>query len=152
MNAISQQRQLHFSTPDDLVAEVNRLRGGYSRNGNWTLPQICKHLTVAMQGAMRPGPHPTQDSPQQQAARPLLESILKNGKIPKGVEAPTHALPAESCADVDVDDFLQTVEAFKNFPGPFAPHFRFGHITDEQMRKLQLTHAAHHLSHLVPAS
>jgi hypothetical protein len=151
MNTLTEQRNLHFDSIDDLIAEVKHLRhNNYSRAGAWSLAQICRHLTVALQALMRPGPH-LPNTPEQDAKRPLLESIFVNGKIPKGIEAPSHAVPADSSGDAEIDAFFQTLETFKNFPGPFAPHYRFGNLSNEQMQKLQLIHAAHHLSHLIPA-
>ena len=58
--------------------------------------------------------------------------------------------PPPVCGDDAIDSFLATLERFKKFPGPIAPHRLFGHLADADARKLNLIHCAHHLSYLTP--
>jgi hypothetical protein len=147
---MSERRTLSFSSIDEIVADIEQLRArGSVRCGNWSLAQICWHLNMAMRSAMRPGPHAA-DTPQQLAMRPRLESILASGKLPFAVQAPEQAVPPAECTDAAINEFLATLRAIKTFPGPFAPHRLFGSITGDELRRFNLIHCAHHLSHLIP--
>jgi hypothetical protein len=145
------REQLRFDSEDDVVAEVNRLRRGYSQAGAWSLPQICCHLEKSLQYRMRPGPfEPT--TPEQAARRDQLQQLLSSGRLPDGQTAPDMMMPPLDCGDDAIDAFLARLEQFKNFPGPIAPHRLFGQLSDADARKINLIHCAHHLSYLTPTS
>jgi hypothetical protein len=146
---LSERRSLNFTRFADVADEVTRLRRAYTKGGNWSLPQACHHLNVALSYAMRPGPYEA-NTPAQVALRPVLEGILASGEIPSGLEAPARAVPTADCNDDHIDAFLKTLAAADAFPGPFAPHARFGKLTDDEMRRAQLVHCAHHLGYLSP--
>ena len=60
-----ERRQLKFTSADEAIADLERLRVGHERTtGNWTLAQACWHLNVTTQFVMRPGPYPA-DTPEQ---------------------------------------------------------------------------------------
>jgi hypothetical protein len=142
--------QLRFNSEDDVRADVNRLRRGYTQAGAWSLAQICCHLDKSMQHRMRPGPfEPT--TPEQAARRDQLEHLLASGRLPDGQSAPDFMMPPSDCGDDAIDAFLARLEQFKDFPGPIAPHRIFGHLDDATARQLNLIHCAHHLSYLTPA-
>jgi hypothetical protein len=143
------RRQLKFASVDELLADLRRLRDGDCEQcGNWTLPQACWHLHHTTQFVMRPGPYPA-DTAEQVAARPLMHRVLNEG-MPPGIEAPAAVVPPPDAPASAVDDCVATMTTFAAFPGPFAPHRRFGHVGDDAIRGLVLAHAAHHLSHFVP--
>ena len=142
---------LRYSSEDDVVADVNRLRRGYTQAGAWSLPQICCHLDKSMQYRMRPGPHePT--TPEQAARHDQLRQILASGRLPDGQTAPDFMTPPTDCGDDAIDAFLARLEQFKNFPGPIAPHRLFGQLSDADARTINLIHCAHHLSYLTPTN
>lgn len=147
----TRRSDLAYTTEDEVIDEVNRLRRGYVQAGSWSLPQICVHLDKALQFRMQPGPFPP-DTADQAAKKSLIPDILAAGKLPEGIKAPEPMLPPADCGEASIDSFLATMEKFKHFPGPIAPHRIFGHLTDADARRLNLIHCAHHLSYLTPTA
>ena len=47
-----QRRQLDFRDFDALTAEVERLKSGYTKVGNWELGEVCHHLGRTMQSSL----------------------------------------------------------------------------------------------------
>jgi hypothetical protein len=146
---MAERRTLNFTTPDDVAADVIRLRdNGYQKVGTWDLAQTCFHLDKIMGSSMT---NPAGEStPEQTARRKTLDKMLSSGKIPDGIEAPPSTVGPQHTPSTAIDDFLETLEAFKTFKGTFAPHRLFGNISADDRRRHQLIHCAHHLSYLVP--
>jgi hypothetical protein len=110
---------------------------------------MCVHLDRAVQYRMQPGPF-APDTPEQAAKKPLIPGILASEKLPEGIKAPEPMIPPADCGDESIDAFLVTIEKYKRFPGPTAPHRIFGMLEERDARKLNLIHCAHHLSYLTP--
>ncbi len=150
-NAKARRPNLTFASEDAVVEDVKQLRKGYAQSGNWSLPQVCCHLDLAVQARMAPGPFP-QDTDEQAGRRPILERIMASGQLPDGIVAPDPMVPPAHCGDDAIDAFLATMQKFKAFPGPIAPHRIFGTLNDVDARKLNLIHCARHLSFLIPTT
>lgn len=146
---MSQRRDIHFRTFDDIIEELSSLRRGSRATGNWNLNQTCRHLNIAFTNSMRPGPFPA-DSAEQKSMSARLDVILASGQLPKGIKAPDVAIPPPDCDDREVDLLIRTIDSVKRFPGPFAPHRIFGTMSDQETKSLMLIHAAHHLSLIHP--
>jgi hypothetical protein len=140
-----------YANEGEVIGEVKRLRRGYVQAGSWNLPQVCAHLDKAVQFRMQPGPF-APDTPEQVKNKERIPGILAAGAIPEGIKAPEPMLPPADCGDASIDAFLATIEKYKRFPGPTAPHRIFGHLPEPDARKLNLIHCAHHLSYLTPTS
>ena len=145
------RRQLSFKSEDEVVAEVKRLRKGYAQGGAWSLQQMCAHLDKAVQFRMQPGPF-APNTPEQDGRKAQVREILASGKLPAGIVAPDPMLPPDHCGDESIDGFIATIEKYKRFPGPTAPHRIFGALAEPDARKLNLIHCAHHLSYLTPTA
>jgi hypothetical protein len=146
-----QRRELRYDSEDDVIADVQRLRRGHRKLGNWSLSQTCHHLAATLRPRMQPGPFPP-NTPEQDVRRPALQQVLATGKLPGGIEAPPFAVPPADAGDSAIDAFIDTLTQFKNHPGPLAPHRVFGNMPDANMRRLNLIHCAHHLSNLIPTT
>ena len=142
---------VQYASEDDVIADVKVMRRGYAQAGSWSLPQACAHLDKAVQFRMQPGPFPP-DTAEQAKNKERIPGILAAGKLPEGIKAPEPMLPPADCGEKSIDDFLATIEKYKRFPGPTAPHRIFGHLAEADARKLNLIHCAHHLSYLTPKS
>ncbi|HYE20218.1 MAG TPA: DUF1569 domain-containing protein [Tepidisphaeraceae bacterium] len=144
------RRHLRYANLDELNADVRRLREhGYERCGTWSLEQACWHLNRIMRSMMRPG-HRSPNTPQHDAARPMLLQVMESEMVPSGIEAPEMVRPPAEVPASAVDEFLETNEALKAFAGEFATHRLFGNLSNDEILKLHLIHSAHHFSHLVP--
>jgi hypothetical protein len=140
---------LRFNSPDQVIADVRNLKKGHKQAGDWTLPQACWHLNVAMGNTMRPGPHEQTVAMTEDLHR-RLQGILKSGQLPQGVQAPPVANPPADAQESAIESFIATLERWKSYRGEFAPHRIFGKISDDEMRQLAMIHCAHHLSFFVP--
>jgi hypothetical protein len=150
---LKRRENLRYASDEDVAADVRKLRNGYTRAGAWTLPQACCHLDLAMKARMQPGPFPP-TTPEQEARRPMMREILASGQMPDGLQSPEPFLPppSEQCGDDAIDSFLATLEKWKSYPGPFAPHRIFGQISPDEWRALNRIHCARHFSFLTPTS
>jgi hypothetical protein len=143
------RRKLSLRNADELRADVLHLRKGYTQAGSWTLPQICWHLNVVITRWTTTGP---QSIPALLPNhREVLAQILATETLPK-LNAPEVIIPPATATDADIDAFLESLERFKSFRGPFPAHRLFGEIPFDDFMRLHYIHASHHLSHLIPNS
>jgi hypothetical protein len=148
----SGRRLIRFADEDAVIADVERLRRGYTKAGSWSLPQMAWHLNQAVQARMKPGPHPD-DTPEQVARQPLLQHVLAmNGYLPDGISAPEPLVPPADAPESSCDELVASLRQLKAYKGQIAPHRLFGHIPDKDARRLNLIHCAHHLSYLTPTT
>jgi hypothetical protein len=145
---VSQRRKLKFANSKAAAAEVARLRKGYTKLGEWSLPQTCKHLDMAIRFSMQPAPERKNESTFLQWLQ--LKLILAFGWIPAGVAAPKRVVPDDDTPDSAIDDFLGALREMDDFKGEFAPHPRLGKIKRRDYVRLHLIHCAHHFGFLLP--
>lgn len=148
---MSERRTLKFANADAVAAEVGRLRKGYNRSGEWSLPQICKHLDVAMRFSMKP---PKERKPPRKVGFlqwTQLRVILLTGRIPAGFPAPERIIPPDDTPESAIDEFLAALREWENFTGEFNPHPMLGQMSHREGVRLHLIHCAHHLGFLSPA-
>ncbi len=143
----TRRKALKYVSLDELIADIQSLRKGYTQAGNWNLNQMAWHLNAAMTYLMSPGPHP-EPAPLSEEKQAVFNRVIETGEIPSGIEAPAAVVPPLDAGEQAIDQLLATIEKAKTFPGPFAPHRIFGKISDSQMRQMILIHSAHHLSYL----
>lgn len=147
----SRRRGLSYENEEAVINDIQRLRSGYAKAGNWTLAQVCDHLDRGTKARMAPGPHePT--TPEQAARKSMVEQILATGELPDGIQAPDFMQPPADCGDEAIDRLIARLREFARFTGPIAPHRLFGHLPEQQIRRLNLIHCARHLSFLTPTS
>ena len=147
---MTKRRVISFNSPQAVAEEVKRLRPGCTRAGNWSLPQVCRHLNTAIRFSMRPGPYePIAVTPE---SKSRLAAVLAAGQIPPGIKGPERAIPPQDTPDGAIDEFLITLAVLEKFPGPYAPHPFFGEVPTADFARLHLIHCALHLGHLVPVT
>ena len=147
---------LEYADVAAALADVARLRQGYTQAGGWTLAQNAYHVAASLKERMRPEAAAEPDTEQQRARHRARDRVLTENIIAAGLTSPPAATPPKDLAD-DTDagraaiaDLATQLERFDRYPNEFPPHRLFGRMTREQTRRHQLVHAAHHLSHLVP--
>jgi hypothetical protein len=148
--APTNRRDLDYVNIDQLIADVKHLQKGYTQLGNWNLPQMCRHLTVALTNTMKPATGPA--TPEQLKLRPVLESAMATGRIPAGLQAPEKALPPADCNEADIAAMISAFEKAKTYAQPQSNHPRFGPLSLAEFHRMILVHAAHHLSFLIPTT
>jgi hypothetical protein len=152
-----ERRRLSFATLDDVAADAeNLLAKGYDKAGNWDLAQVAGHVAEWMRYPIEGFPKPPL------FVRPLLwlmkatagkkmrDRILAEGFSPGGPTMPATVPPPGGNAAEAVARLRSVVERFKAYTGAVHPSPLFGAMTKETALALQLKHAAHHLSFLIP--
>jgi hypothetical protein len=145
---VSERRKLKFANSDAVAAEVGRLRKGYTAVGEWSLPQMCKHLDMAIRFSMKPAPERKNKTTISQWV--LLKLILLFGRIPSGIYAPKRIIPSDDTPDSAIDEFFGALKEMDEFTDEYAPHPRFGKVKRKDYVRLHLIHCAHHLGYLSP--
>lgn len=146
------RRELTFSSYEEVVAEIERLeQTGYEKAGQWSLGQICRHLSYYMRGSLEGFDFKLPWLVRKLVGRPVLRRLLKKGEIEPG----NRTIPA-SVPPVDTDEARAIAEAkellgrLDGFAGPFHLSPLFDHLTAVQWEALHLMHAAVHLGFLIP--
>jgi len=133
------------------------LTKGYDRAGNWDLAQVCGHvanwMTYPVEGFPK-SPAPIRAMLwllKKTVGRAKFEKYLAEG-MPAGKPTMPESVPtAGGDHAAAVAKLKQAVEKFKAADGVY-PSPLFGPMTKDEATRLQLVHAAHHLSFLVPKS
>ena len=148
------RRQLTFSTYDDVIAELDRLSGGgYQQVGNWTLGQICRHLSYYLRGSLDGFDFMLPWPVRKLVGRALLKRLLAKEAIPDGARTiPQSVFEPDDDDTGAVADAMSLLGRLRDHRGELHPSPLFDHVTPEQWQHLHLIHAAHHLSFLVPHS
>lgn len=139
---------LAFHNFDEMLADIEQLRHGYQQTGNWTLSMAVDHLAKAFTGeGMKPMPAPVAA-----VARSGIHWIAERNKYPQfKMPAPKQFRPTPGLPlDEPLTRLKHAVKQLQAVPGPTLSPTPFGTVSLEDFRKLQLLHAAHHLSYLRP--
>lgn len=145
---MSERRKLKFATTEEAAAEVERLRKGYKQLGEWSLPQMCRHLELAIHYSMQPAPERKNETKFTQWL--LLKIILLFKRIPAGQANSKRITPPDEVPESAIDEFKDELKKMDEFKGEFSPHPMLGKIKHKDYVKLHLIHCAHHFGFLVP--
>jgi hypothetical protein len=150
---VSGRRQVRYANHDELLADVERLyAAGYKQLGNWSLGQMCRHLTVAMNMALD-GAKVKPALPIRLVARFVFKNKAIAGPMKPGFKLPPKfagSLIPDTTADADGVAELRTAVRRWNGEPQRHPHAFFGSLTTDEWEKLMLNHAAMHMGFLVP--
>ena len=80
-------RDLDFRKFTDVYAELNRLvEYGYTKHGNWTLGQICAHLSIFVEGSIEGFKGPPVPWYRRMLAPLFVRWMLKRRRMPAGAK------------------------------------------------------------------
>jgi hypothetical protein len=152
------RRELVFHNLDEVVADVENLRAkGYSRSGNWDLAQVAGHIAAWLRFATDGYPRmgcfmgPMMWLMKHTMGRKMLRSILRQNKMAAGTPTVSTTVPAPQGDEATaVSTLKEAVNRFRQHEGEYHASTFFGGWTREECLKLNLVHAAHHLSFLIP--
>lgn len=152
-----ERRKLHLDDATHVAAELDRLRRvGYQSTGNWTLGQICQHLSAYLKGSLDGFDCAFGWATRCCAGRVVLTRMLTQHKHPSGLKCPQALLPgpADQCPDaIEIENYLDLFQ--RRFPfhtGAFHPSPTLGELDKDQWLAYHLIHAEHHLACLMPAT
>ncbi len=147
-----ERRDLSFSSYDDLLAEIARLRErGYEQRGQWSLGQICGHLSYYLRGSLEGFGFKLPWLLRKLVGRPLLRRRLRTGRIADGGRTiPASVPPTGVDEEAAAAEACHLLERLRDNREPLHPSPLFDRLTPDEWRIMHLMHAAHHLSFLVP--
>jgi hypothetical protein len=152
-----ERRQLTFASLDEVAADAeNLLARGYDRAGNWDLAQVAGHVAEWLRFPIDGFPkiplliRPIMWMMRVTAGKKMLAGILANGFGTGGRTMPETVPPSGGDAAAAVAKLKDAVAKWKAHTGGVHPSPLFGPMTKDTALQLQLKHAAHHLSFLVP--
>jgi hypothetical protein len=151
---VADRRQLHFSSLDDILADVDRLAKCKEIRtlGNWSAGQLLKHVGLAMHKSIdgftnRP-PWPVRF-----LIRLFFKGRFLNKPMAPGFKLPERAaaelIPAGATLQEGLDCVRQGIHRLKTDPRR-APHAVFGKLTEDEWIRLHCRHCELHLSFLLP--
>ena len=152
-----QRRNLSFASLDEVAADAeNLLAKGYDRAGNWDLAQVAGHVAEWMRFPIEGFPRPpllirpVLWLMKATAGKKLLAKTLAEGFGTGGRTMPETVPPPGGDAAAAVARLKEIAARWKTHAGDVHPSPLFGAMTRDEALRLQLRHAAHHLSFLVP--
>ena len=148
-----QRRKLELTELSSVVEECESLmKSGYAMQGNWTLAQICRHLSMDIACSMDGYPKWTYlFAPLRPFIRWMLLPKLLRFESPTGIRTASNFVPPEGLADeTELESYKEHVKRFLDFDGKYSTHPGFGFNTREKLQQVYSAHAAHHLSFLIP--
>lgn len=144
-----------FETERHVIDEIARLRKGYRRRGNWTLAQICWHVSLPIEKHLAP-PQPMDLAPTAEQAKlkaAFVDYIVVNKQPPPHAkDAPPPYVPPTTANDADIDRYLAQLGRMATFPHPKVMMGPVGPVTIAEFRACNVLHAAHHLGFLEPTA
>jgi Protein of unknown function (DUF1569) len=144
------RRTLSFGSFDEVMPDVERLLDGHYTVGDWSLAQICQHLSMAMRRVVDL-PASTPSDPSLWLGEEEKRAVFASGKIPEGMPGPPAVMPTETRGErEEAEGLRQAIAHYGASAGPVIPHRFFGPLTKAEWDRLQLIHVAHHLSFAVP--
>ena len=147
-----ERRTLHFHGLDEVMPDVERLRKGHSTVGNWSLPQICRHLAITLRRVVDL-PASTPQDPSKWVSEEQKRQVLQSGVLPTNIPGPPEIMPTETAGESEEAEGLrQAIAHYQASSGPVIAHRVFGPLTKAEWDRLQLIHLAHHLSFAVPTT
>lgn len=151
------RRQLSFASLDDAVRDAEHLlAAGYEKAGNWDLAQCCDHLASWLTYPV--GGFPKAALPIRMmlaVVRRTMGRRMLTGYLRDGMPAGKPTLPQSMAAPggdpaAALERLREAARRFQAHPGEYLPSPLFGRLTRDEALTVQLRHAAHHLSFLVP--
>jgi len=145
------RRELAFSSLDQVMPEVDRLLAGYSKVGNWSLGQMCNHLTSGITGSVEGFPLQAPWLLRKTLGRRIIRGILKEGKMREGVQIPEAIRPKPGLDDrAEAEALRAAIRLFAAHHGPLAAHPLGPPLSRSEWERLHSIHCAHHLSFAIP--
>jgi hypothetical protein len=151
VSSTAARRALAFASLDEVMPDVDRLLGGHTTVGNWSLGQICNHLARAFAGSVEGFPIQAPWLVRTTLGPIILRKILKEGKMAEGIKLPEEVRPKPGLDDrAEAEALRAALRRFADHTGPPAPHPFCGRMSRDQWDHLHRIHCAHHLSFALP--
>lgn len=149
---VAGRRSLRFNTLDEIIVDAERcVAENYRTLGNWSAGQIFEHLALVMDGSIDGLPFRV-PAPVRFVLKFFKRRFIE-GPMSPGFNLPKSGAslepPATTTTEAGLEHLRQAVARSKATTVR-APSPALGVLTREESDRLQMTHAAMHLSFLVP--
>jgi hypothetical protein len=145
-----QRRRIQFSSPSDVIADLERLRAGpYQRLGTWSLEQVAWHCMQAIPSPLIDVP-PAPPTDDQKKFQGLLQGFIDAPEVPAGFPAAVQIVPPANPDPSTVDELIKRLESLDTFNGMYVPFGPAGIAPFNLVRQFAIAHCRHHLSFLIP--
>jgi len=151
---VENRRQVKYSSYDDLLDDAKRLASGPTKTiGNWSFPQIVKHLGISLEGSID-GIDAKAPLPMRIVAKLFMKTKLLNNPLSPGFQIPSNIkskfYPPDSTTVEEALDHLQRGVARCKSESQRASHPLFDHLSREEWDLFSLRHAEMHMSFVMP--
>jgi hypothetical protein len=150
---MAERRPLAFSSLNEVMPEVDRLLQGHRTGGNWSLGQICNHLSdsliYSVDGFGVKAPWLIRKT-----LGPIFKrQLFKTGTMREGIKLPENFLPKPGLdARAEAEALRAALQKYSAHAGPVADHPMFDRLSRDEWTRLHCIHCAHHLSFLHPTA
>lgn len=148
------RRPLKFKTPGELAAELEHLKKtGYTKTGNWNLPQACRHLALVIESNLAPPPS-DQPTPEETAMKEKFFSMVLGPQgMPEQMPISNKDLiPPPDCSEAEIERLITAFQTLESIPHKSIKVGRCGPVPLGELTQLHLAHCAHHLSFIIPVT
>lgn len=148
---MAERRALTFTSLDRVMPDVDTLLEGYTRVGNWSLGQVCNHLSRTLQGSVDGFSFQAPWLIRKTLAPIFFRRMMRSGSMPAGAPGPKQLVPSPGLDDrAEAEALRGALRLYAAHTGPLAVHPFFGKLTNEEWTRLHCIHSALHLSFLLP--
>ena len=150
---IDGRRTLSFPSLLEVMPDVDRLLLGHRMVGNWTLGQVCNHLSATLIASVDGEDFPIRlPWVFRRTIGPIIVGrMLKTGRMPTGIKIPEKYRPKPDLdARAEAEALRASIRLFGSHNGPYAEHPLAGPMGRETWERLHRIHCAHHLAFAVP--
>ena len=148
---MARRRDLAFENLSEVMPEVDRLLAGYDRVGNWSLGQVCQHLTVIFTRSIEGWPTRAPWVIRRTVGPLVLTRVLSSGEMPEGIRTPQKLglTPGTELDDrAEAEALRGAIRYYEAFTDSLPEHPFFGPLSRQNWDRLHRIHCAHHLSFL----
>jgi hypothetical protein len=133
------------------MPDVDRLLEGHTTLGQWSLGQICGHLTNSITWSVEGAPILAPWIIRKTVAPLLLRRILKTGRFPDGIRLPERYVPRQGLdARAEAEALRAALWHFASFTGALSVHPMGKAISRADWERFHCIHCARHLSFVIP--
>jgi hypothetical protein len=151
MPTTAQRRKLRYATINDVMPDVALLLQGHHTVGNWSLGQICNHLSSAFDGSLDGFPHGPPWFVQYTIGPLIYRLVLRSEWMPRGRGLPERFAPRPGLdALAETERLRRAIARFESHQGPVKNHPLTWKSTKDEWREFHRIHCAHHLSFAIP--
>jgi hypothetical protein len=148
---MAERRTLTFTRLDEVMPDLDRLLEGHRLAGQWSLGQICNHLSGAIQGSVEGFPFRAPWPVRKLIAPVFKRTIFRSGRMSEGAPLPKNALPKPDLDDrAEAEALRAALRLYAAHTGPMADHPFFERLSRDEWTRLHCIHCAHHLSFVHP--